>query len=239
MSPRSPSQGRGPTLRRGSGRHRKRGGSKGGDREKAGVGWGPSVPPACARVCATQVRGRKLLLLSHQLCRSRRQSRACPGPGPDFSSRRVLTRPGPGPQQCTTATRAPPSPQVPSPTSHQVGPEGPGDVPPTPLTTTPLEGYGCSHVADGENEAGSERLFNLVSEGPSETRSPAVLSPHQLACWPEPLPLKEQPGGRAPSSAEVMKRSSPSCRRPCPAPSGLGPEIAPTVMLPAVYLTLL
>lgn len=79
--------GRGPTPRLGSGRHWKRGGGEGGGREKAGVGWGPSVPPACARVCATQVRGRKLLLLSRQLCQSRRQSRARPGPGPDFSSR--------------------------------------------------------------------------------------------------------------------------------------------------------
>lgn len=52
-----PSQVCGPTLRLGSGKHRKREGSKRDDRESARVGRGPSVPPACARVYSTQVRG--------------------------------------------------------------------------------------------------------------------------------------------------------------------------------------
>lgn len=49
--------------------------------------------PGCAQ---PKLGARKLSLFTHQLCQSRRQSRACPGLGPDFSRRRVPTRPGPG-----------------------------------------------------------------------------------------------------------------------------------------------
>lgn len=60
-APHAPSPGHvcGPTWRQGSGRHGKGEEAKGGDREKARVGWGPRAPPAWARVCATQVRGPK------------------------------------------------------------------------------------------------------------------------------------------------------------------------------------
>ena len=80
---RPPSRGHGPTQGLGSERHRKGEGGEGGDREKADVGWGPTCAASLCRVCATQVRGQKLSLFSHQLCGSRRQSPACPRPAPD------------------------------------------------------------------------------------------------------------------------------------------------------------
>lgn len=80
-----------PPGRRGSGRHRKGEGAAGGDREKARVGWGGRVCHQPVPGCVPPKLGaQKLLLFTPQLCGSRRQSRACPGLGLDFSTRRSL-----------------------------------------------------------------------------------------------------------------------------------------------------
>lgn len=141
-------------------------GLRGRRQRESGRGPGPHVPPACARVRAAQVRGRKLSLFSHQLCRSRRQSRACPRPGPDFSYRWVLTYPGRGLQPwawCGPGRRGrhchvlPAAPRVldSQATSPQPPPGWPGS-PGRPLlrpSRQPCWGYGCAHITDGKTEA--------------------------------------------------------------------------------------
>lgn len=75
----------------------------------------------------------------------------------------------------------------------------------------PMGGYSCSHVTDRETEA--PRLNNPGSGRPSQALKPGVpaaFSPHPRACWPEPLPTKEQSGSWAQSSGKRMKRKGPN-----------------------------
>lgn len=146
-SPRAPCSSPGPRPAQGL---RSKGHRKGeGAREVTGRtqrGLGAACATSLCPGVRSRARGRKLSLFSHQLCRSRRQSRACPG-----RARFQLRHPGPG-----TATERPVRPGG---GSHQ----GPG-LTSTLLTRVALKGqggtscvphwgHGCSQVTDGKTEA--------------------------------------------------------------------------------------
>lgn len=159
---------------------------------ESGRGPGPHVPPACARVRAAQVRGRKLSLFSHQLCRSRRQSRACPRPGLDFSYRWVLTYPGrdcsrgPGVARAGVDATATCSPMPPGSWTQRQLPHNPQPAWPGSLgrpllrpSRQPCWGYGCAHITDGKTEAPRGQMTERVrAKSGSEARSL-----HKRATW--------------------------------------------------------
>ena len=118
---------------------------EGGDRERERAWAGGHVHrqpvPGCAQ---PKLGARKLLLFTRQLCRSRRQRRACPGLRPDFGKGWVLRRPGLGLKPCAWCgwgrwgaplPRLHP-PKSPPPRHPCPGAKGPGEAPPMPLTTS-------------------------------------------------------------------------------------------------------
>lgn len=59
-------------------------GDKGDDGEKAHVGWGPHAPPACTRVCATQVRGLKAVAFHTSAVQEQKAEWSLPRAGARF-----------------------------------------------------------------------------------------------------------------------------------------------------------
>lgn len=162
----SPSQVSGPTWRLGSGRHGEGEGGEGGDGERAHVGWGPRVPPACARACTAQVRGRKAVAFLTSAVPEQKAEPSPPRARPDFSSRWVLARPGPGTTVAclgwvgSRGRRG--TPLSPGSWTHKPFPHHPIRVASrgrggasliVRLTITLVGGCGCSRVTDGETEA--------------------------------------------------------------------------------------
>lgn len=91
----SPSQVCGPTQRLGSGRLREERADRG-NRVKAHGDWGLRVPPACAQVCATQVRAPKAVAFHASAVPKQKAEPSLPRAAARFSTRRALTCSGLG-----------------------------------------------------------------------------------------------------------------------------------------------